>query len=197
MTRLLAGARRAYGASADSPRVVAGIAVAGIAAGGAAWLAGAPALATLAWALVTAFALVPLTVAVARDLLRREPGVDLIALLAMTAALALAGGLALEAYADTRARHELSALLARAPRTVHRHRRAGLETVPVEQVRRGDLLLVGPGEVVPVDGLAGAPAVLDESALTGESRPVERPAGTPVRSGAVNAGGGSRPRASR
>ena len=53
-----------------------------------------------------------------------------------------------------------------------------------------DLLVVKPGEVVPVDGLVeGAIAVVDESALTGESMPVERPAGDAVRSGAVNAGG--------
>ena len=61
--------------------------------------------------------------------------------------------------------------------------------MPVEAVGRGDLLLVGPGEVVAVDGVATAPAVLNESALTGESRPVERGAGSLVRSGAVNAGG--------
>jgi heavy metal translocating P-type ATPase len=58
----------------------------------------------------------------------------------------------------------------------------------VEEVGRGDLLLVGPGEVVPVDGVAAAGVVLDESALTGESRPVRRDAGSLVRSGAVNAG---------
>jgi heavy metal translocating P-type ATPase len=60
--------------------------------------------------------------------------------------------------------------------------------VPIEGVRRGDLLLVGSGEVVPVDGVAIAPVVLDESALTGESRPVERDAGSLVHSGVVNAG---------
>jgi heavy metal translocating P-type ATPase len=200
--RILAGARRAYWATAGSPRAVAVVTAAGIAAGAAAWLAGERGLASLAWALVTALALVPLAVSVARELARREPGVDLIALLAMSAALALgqslagavvalmlSGGLSLETYADARARRELSALLARAPRTVRRHRAGELESVPVEEVRRGDLLLVGPGEVVAVDGVTTAAAVLDESALTGESRPVERGARTLVRSGAVNAGG--------
>ena len=200
--RLAAGAGRLYTVTAGSPRVVAAVTAGGIAAGGAAWAAGEPALADLAWALVTAVALVPLAVAVVRDLLRREPGVDLIALLAMSAALALgqalagavvalmlSGGLALEAYAGARARRELSALLARAPRSVRRHRGAELESVPVDAVRRGDLLLVGPGEVVPVDGVAAATTVLDESALTGEARPVEREPGALIRSGAVNAGG--------
>jgi heavy metal translocating P-type ATPase len=200
--RLLAGGRRAYTATAGSPRIVAVTTAAGIAGGGVAWLAGERSLASLAWAAVTALALVPLALGVIRNLLRREPGVDLIALLAMSVALglgqALAGavvalmlssGLALESYADARARRELSALLARAPRTVRRHRGGELESVPVEEVRRGDLLLVGSGEVVPVDGVAPAAAVLDESALTGESRPVELRAGARVRSGGINAGG--------
>ncbi|MET0772947.1 MAG: heavy metal translocating P-type ATPase, partial [Candidatus Limnocylindrales bacterium] len=53
-----------------------------------------------------------------------------------------------------------------------------------------DRILVRPGEVVPVDGLvADQPAVLDESALTGESRPVTRAQGDAVASGVVNAGG--------
>jgi len=194
--------RAMYTATVGRPRVVAAVAAAGIVAGGVLWLAGERSLASLLWALVTGLALIPLAAGVVRDLLRRRPGVDLIALLAMTAALAfgqplagavvalmLAGGQALEAYAGTRARAELSALLARAPRSVRRHRGAGLETVPLDAVRRGDLLLVGPGEVVPVDGVAVTDVVIDESALTGESRPVALPAGSLVRSGAVDASG--------
>ena len=201
-SRLLAGMRRGYGATAGNPRVVAVATTAGIVAGAAAWVAGYHELANLAWAVATALALVPLALAIAHDLLRRELGVDLIALLAMSAALGLgetlagavvalmlSGGLALEGYADTRARRELSALLARAPRAVRRHRADHLESVAIDQVRRGDLILVGSGEVVAVDGLAMTPAVLNESALTGEGRPVEHGAGTLIRSGVVNAGG--------
>ena len=56
-------------------------------------------------------------------------------------------------------------------------------------MRPGDRLLVKHGEVVPVDGfLASGNGVFDESALTGESKPMERVAGEQVRSGAVNAG---------
>jgi heavy metal translocating P-type ATPase len=199
---VLATARRVYDVTAGSPRVIAAVTAAGIAAGAAAWIAGRPDLADLAWRVVTVLALVPLTLGVVEDLLRREPGVDLIALLAMAGALALgqalagavvalmlSGGQALEDYAGGRARRELAALLARAPRTVRRHRGGELETVPVDAVQPGDRLLVAPGEVLPVDGTATAPAVLDEAALTGESRPAERPAGTVLRSGAVNAGG--------
>nr|WP_313901965.1 hypothetical protein [Mycobacterium tilburgii] len=52
-----------------------------------------------------------------------------------------------------------------------------------------DVLVVGPGEVLPVDGrVCGGVAVLDESALTSESLQVERHVGEPVRSGVFNAG---------
>ena len=64
----------------------------------------------------------------------------------------------------------------------------GVVEVPAEEVVRGDRLLVGTGEVVPVDGRLVAGGLLDESALTGEPLPVERPAGDEVRSGVVNAG---------
>ena len=58
----------------------------------------------------------------------------------------------------------------------------------MDDVAVGDRLLVGTGEIVPVDGRLLSPAVLDESALTGEPLPVERITGDDVRSGVVNAG---------
>ena len=183
--------------------LLAGIALCGILAGGAAWFAGFGRPAEVLWALTTVVVLVPLALTVAADLRRRELGVDLIALLAMAGslvlgeflagaviALMLAGGQALEAFAGARARRELSALAARAPREAHRYEEGRLTTPPLEEVRPGDLLLVKPGEIVPVDGLVeDEAAVLDEAALTGESKPAERPAGELARSGTVNAGG--------
>ena len=60
--------------------------------------------------------------------------------------------------------------------------------IPLGEVVVGDLLVVGPGEVVPVDGrIEATVAVLDESVLTGEPLQVERAVGEPVRSGVVNA----------
>ena len=54
----------------------------------------------------------------------------------------------------------------------------------------GDLLIVKPGEVIPVDGIVSSGnAVLDESALTGESKPVKLEPGASLRSGGTNAGG--------
>jgi heavy metal translocating P-type ATPase len=187
----------------DVQRLWLAASVVGLVVGGVLHVTGHHDASDVAWAVTTVLGLVPLTVEVATGLWRREPGVDLIALLAMGMALAfgeylagavialmLSSGKALEAYADDRAHRELSALLARAPQQVHRYEDGALHTRPIEEVRLGDRLLVKTGEVVPVDGVLEGPGVLDESALTGESRPVERPAGDLVRSGAVNAGPG-------
>ncbi len=130
-------------------------------------------------------------------------GVDVVSVLALVGALAvgellagaviavmLASGRTLEALAGARAHRALQALIEGAPRSVHRYEDGELTDQAIDDVVIGDLLMVRPGEVVPVDGLLehGA-AVLDESALTGEPLPVEREAGDAMRSGAVNAGG--------
>src|SRR5262249_7282760 len=73
-----------------------------------------------------------------------------------------------------------------------------IHTKPVEQVQVGDLLLLRPGEKVPVDGrvVEGASA-LDESMITGESLPVEKAPGDEVIGGTVNGSGSLRFRATR
>ena len=178
------------------------LAAGGLAAGlGAGWLGRAD------WAAPLMLAgTVPVLLAVLLDSLaslwRRELGLDIIALLSIGGAIALgehvaagviglmlSGGRALEGFAEARARREISALLARVPRTANRYRDGQLASVPLDDVAPGDRLLVRAGETVPVDGvvLEGA-AVLDEAALTGEPIPVTHPAGEAVRSGAVNAG---------
>jgi heavy metal translocating P-type ATPase len=185
------------------------VATVGIATGAVLWLWIDRGAGELAWAATTVVGGLPLLVEVVRGLRRREPGVDVIALLAMFGAFALgeyfagaviavmlATGRALEDFAEGRAHRELTALLERAPRTVTRYEDGELVTRPIEQVRVGDRLLVKHGEVVPVDGVAQGPAVLDEAALTGESRPVELEAGDLIRSGAVNGGAAIEMRAS-
>jgi len=178
-----------------------GVSACGIAAGAVGHFLGFENLARTCWAATTAFALAPLTASIVQALHRGKAGVDIIALLAMAGSLALgqylagavialmlAGGQALELFADSRARKELSALLERTPRTTHRYDGDSLVSIGIEEVRFGDLLLVKPGEVVPVDGVVvGSSAVLDEAALTGEALPVEHSEGEQVRSGAVNA----------
>ena len=132
---------------------------------------------------------------------RSQLSVDIIAVLALAGAIVvnepfagamitvmLVSGQLLEARAAARARRELSLLVERAPRTARRIVEGGVVEIPVDEVVVGDLLLVGTGEIVPVDGRLRFAAVLDESALTGEPLPVERLPGDDVRSGVVNAG---------
>lgn len=140
-------------------------------------------------------------VGIVRDLVRGHTGVDILALVAIVAAvsvgeywaalvvvLMLTGGEAIEEYAATRAKQELTALLERAPQIAHRVRPDGtVEDVGVEAIVPGDEIVVTAAEVVPVDGvLVGHGGVFDESSLTGESLPVERGAGSQVLSGVVN-----------
>jgi len=172
-----------------------------LAIGGVAFLLDAAKFAALVWSVDSWIGLAVSVTWTIEGLRRRQFGVDIIAVLALAGALAvgepfagavltvmLATGRLLEARADARARRELSLLVERAPRTARRVVDEEITQVPIEEVARGDRLLVGPGEVVPVDGRLLKPAVLDESSLTGEPLPVDRAAGEEIRSGTVNAG---------
>ena len=109
----------------------------------------------------------------------------------------LATGQALEAAAEQRATKDLRALLDRVPRTARRRKGDDFEVVALDAIVIDDVVVVGSGEVLPVDGLVVSQyAVIDDSALTGESVQVRREQGEPVRSGSVNAGGGLEMRAS-
>lgn len=188
-----------------------GLALGGIAAGGLLALLGASVPADAVWAATVALMLLPLSWSVARTLLGGDVGVDLIALLAMAGALALgeylagavialmlAGGNALEAYAAGRARRELTALVARAPRLARRRSQHGWEEVPVDSVDVGDVLLVRAGEVLPTDSaIVSERAVIDESSLTGEPLPAGYARGHEVSSGTANAGDAFELRATR
>ncbi|MCC9069286.1 heavy metal translocating P-type ATPase [Arthrobacter cryoconiti] len=141
------------------------------------------------------------SVGMVRDILHGRWGIDILAVTAIVATvsvgeyiasliivLMLSGGAALEDFAASRATRELTSLLERAPRTAHRLNDAGESTdIPIAAVEVGDVLLVRPAEVVPVDALLlSASAMFDESALTGESLPVEHESGNPISSGALN-----------
>ena len=180
------------------------VALAGLIAGACAHLAGAVAAGHGIWAATTVVGLIPAAWWVIEAIRSHRLGVDVIALLALAGTLAvgetlagavitvmLASGRALESWAAGRARRELRLLLDRAPSSAHRLSDGRAEDVAISEVVIGDVLLVKPGEVIPVDGRIDAlwSAVIDESALTGESQPVERPGGDLVRSGTVNAGG--------
>ncbi|MCC9711364.1 cadmium-translocating P-type ATPase [Streptomyces sp. MNU76] len=178
------------------------VTTAALVVGGIAWLAGAPEVADLCWAAGTVAAVAPSVIWILRALHQGHAGVDVIAVLALGGTLAvreylagaliavmLATGRALEAAARRRASRDLSALVRHAPRSARRRIGAEARTVALAEVAVDDLLVVGPGEVVPVNGrVVDRFAVLDESVLTGESLPVEHGRGELVRSGAVNAG---------
>ncbi|WP_344687238.1 heavy metal translocating P-type ATPase [Blastococcus jejuensis] len=163
---------------------------------------GAEAVADGGWIAGTVLAVLPALAWVVAALRRGRAGVDLLAVVALVGTLAvgeyLAGSLvavmvatgrALDAAAERRASRDLRALLEHAPRSARRRLGDVVETVPLEAVAAGDLLVVGPGEVVAVDGrVEGGSAALDESVLTGEPLLVERSDGDPVRSGVVNGG---------
>ena len=91
---------------------------------------------------------------------------------------------------------ELSKLL---PDTAERIGEAGhAEEVPVAELREGDLILVRPGEQVPVDGvIEDGESSLDESMMTGESRPARKRPGDRIIGGTVNGGGSLRVRVER
>jgi P-type Cu2+ transporter len=93
------------------------------------------------------------------------------------------------------ARGALSALAALLPDTAERVTDAGTETVPLSALAVGDVVLVRPGTRVPADGsvIEGA-ADVDESMITGESRPVVKEAGQSVVAGTIAAGGSLRVR---
>jgi heavy metal translocating P-type ATPase len=141
-------------------------------------------------------------VGMVRVLRRGGFGIDVLAITAIIATvlvgeylatliivLMLSGGAALEDFAVNRAKRELDALLRRAPQIAHRLADGPMdvEDVPATEVRVGDVLLVRPAEIVPVDGdLVSETAAFDESSLTGESLPVERGTGDPILSGSIN-----------
>jgi heavy metal translocating P-type ATPase len=182
-------------------RGLAAVAIIGLLAGIAARVADHPAVAGACWALATIVVVVGLAVSIARNLLAGRWGVDAIALLSMVSALALgeplagavvafmyAGGTVLEDFAVARAERDLRLLVDRSPRVAHRRLDHRIEDVQVEDVAVGDVLLVRAGEVVPVDGVVGGQATIDESALTGEPIPVVKRKGASIYSGSLNAG---------
>jgi Cd2+/Zn2+-exporting ATPase len=96
----------------------------------------------------------------------------------------------LQTYAMDRSRKAIGKLLDLRPSVATVRRGSRLETVPVEKLRLGEIVLVRPGERFPIDGevVSGSSAV-DQSTITGESMPVEKGAGAPVFAGTVNGTG--------
>lgn len=99
-------------------------------------------------------------------------------------------GKMLESYSKGKTTDALKSLMNLAPKTAVILRNGEETTVPVEQVRKGELFVVRPGESIPVDGIVteGTSAV-DEAALTGESIPVDKKEGDLVSAATINQSG--------
>lgn len=179
------------------PLLLAALAFLCLAGGGVLSLAARPEQAALVWLVGAGSVFFVLVIDILRALLNGRMGVDAIAALSIGVGLALgenlaaaivavmyAGGQLLESFAEGRARRDMTALLGRVSRTAMRYQGETLERVPIEALKPQDRILVRKGEVVPVDGrLLAATAVLDLSALTGESLPVPIQMGHEVPSG--------------
>ena len=158
---------------------------------------------TIARWVATAYTLaigVRLLIGMLKELMKGKWGVDVLAIAAIAATnavgeywaalvivLMLTGGEALEDYAGKRAQRELTALMDRAPKIARVKTGDDTNEIPVEKVLVNDVVLILPGEVIPVDGvITQGEALVDESSLTGESEPVEKTVGSEVSSGTVN-----------
>lgn len=127
-------------------------------------------------------------------------GVDILAITAIVATLLvgdywaslvvlvmLTGGDSLEDYASHQASRELRSLLDNSPQVAHRIAGEEITDLKVEEVQIGDTILVKPGELVPVDGrVVAGESFVDESSLTGESKPIEKQLNDELMSGSIN-----------
>jgi heavy metal translocating P-type ATPase len=143
---------------------------------------------------------VPLVLSLVRKLGRGQFGSDLLAGISIVAAtllgehlacsivvLMLSGGEALEAFAVGRASSVLQALARRMPQLAHRRVGTQVSDVRLDDVRIGDVLILYPHEICPVDGVVtDGHAVMDESYLTGEPFEMPKAPGSDVFSGAIN-----------
>ncbi|MBF0601720.1 heavy metal translocating P-type ATPase [Limosilactobacillus oris] len=159
-----------------------------------------PLLAQIIVTIAGAIVALTMLVGMVKTLRSGKYGVDLLAILAVVATLAvgeywaamvilvmLTGGDALEDYAAKKANTELKALLDNSPRFAHVATPDGSKDVPVNNVPVSAKIIVKPGELVPIDGLIiKGTGEFDESSLTGEARPVAKTVGDTVMSGSIN-----------
>lgn len=176
--------------------------IVGLALGVGMWATDRPTALAVTAFVVIGIVIVETATGMVRDLMAGHWGLDILAVIAMIATLAvqehlagliialmLTGGEALEVWAARRAGRELDSLLNRAPVFAQRTdpRTGETEQIPVDAVVVGDELLVRSSEILPVDGiLLSEHAVIDESSVTGEPIPVTYAAGASLLSGTTN-----------
>jgi heavy metal translocating P-type ATPase len=142
----------------------------------------------------------PLLVQLARKLVALQFGSDQLAgisivtsvvlgeyLVGAIVVLMLSGGTALEQLASRRASSVLDALAKRMPQIAHRQNATGISDVPVGEISIGDIVVIFPHEICPVDGVViEGQAKMNEAYLTGEPFEIDKVPGAQVLSGAVN-----------
>ncbi|MFZ0843075.1 MAG: heavy metal translocating P-type ATPase [Nitrosotalea sp.] len=156
----------------------------------------------IAWLVTLVGGGIPVVWQTIREMLHRHFVVDIIAMLAIIVSIILndafpgviivlmqSGGKALEDYAYRRASSSLDNLLSRAPRVAHRKVDHVIEEIQVSQINIDDVLVIKPGDLIPVDGkILSLQARIDESSLTGEPLPKSKTCGDQVFSGTINIG---------
>lgn len=161
---------------------------------------GYPLFAQILVTVVGAIVALSMFIGMVKSIRTGDYGVDLLAILAVVATLAvgeywaamvilvmLTGGDALEDYAARKANTELKSLLDNTPQIAHVVTDGTTNDLAVKDVQVGAEVIVKPGEIVPLDGkVITGQSELDESSLTGESRPVSKIPGDEVMSGAIN-----------
>jgi heavy metal translocating P-type ATPase len=143
---------------------------------------------------------IPLVIGLTRNLIRRQFGSDLLAgisiitavllgqyLVATIVVLMLSGGLSLEQFATRRASSVLDALARRMPQVAHRKEGSRVADVRLADIAIGDVLIVFPHEICPIDGVViEGRGKMDEAYLTGEPYEISKAPGSHVISGAIN-----------
>ena len=148
----------------------------------------------------------PVLGSAARQLWRREISMDLLASVALVfsllsqewtsaafIALMLAAARFLQKITERQAERSIKSLLKLRPSLANRINNDQLEIVPISQLAVGDIIIVDLGERIPVDGVVSSGAItVDESALTGESLPMEKNVGARVFSSTILVSGSAR-----
>jgi len=161
-----------------------------------------PDVADVIWLAVLVVGGAPTVLKTIQRMLKGNFAADVVAMLAIVTAVIMreyfagviivimqTGGEALENYSLRRASSTLEKLLARAPRIAHRKEAGQITEIEANQVRVDDILMVRPGDLVPVDGtLLSVQADVDEAALTGEPLTRSKQMGDGLLSGSVNGG---------
>ena len=153
--------------------------------------------------IISIISVLPIIMDMWQDVRTGRYGIDILAVTAIVTSVILrqywagivivvmfSGGAALEDFAEHRAKSELDALLSRVPTKATIIRKGKTIEVEVNDIRVGDLVLIKPGDVVPVDAvITDGIANFDESSLTGESLPQSKKISDELLSGSVSIDG--------